>query len=65
MQWVLGHAQLSTTQLYLSPVPEEVIAAVLAHHARRAADPGRPAADGEGLAYRAESLNILFGEGTA
>ena len=65
VQWVLGHAQLTTTQLYLSPVPEEVIAAVLAHHARRAAGPERAAADGKGIAYRAESLNTLFGEGTA
>jgi hypothetical protein len=37
VQWVLGHAQLGTTSLYLNPVPEEVIAGVLAHHARRAA----------------------------
>jgi integrase len=61
VQWVLGHAQLSTTQLYLTPVPDEVIAGVLAHH-RRASDP-KPFAAGAGSAgdYRAESLNALFG----
>ncbi|MGH7745725.1 MAG: tyrosine-type recombinase/integrase, partial [Candidatus Dormibacteria bacterium] len=36
IQWILGHARLSTTQLYLTPVPEDVIAAVAAFHARRA-----------------------------
>ena len=35
VQWVLGHAHLSTTQLYLTPAPNEVIAEVLAHHRRR------------------------------
>ena len=33
VQWVLGHAQLSTTQLYLTAPTEDVIAAVLAYHA--------------------------------
>ena len=36
IQWVLGHARLSTTQLYLTPVPDDVIASVAAFHARRA-----------------------------
>ena len=35
VQWVLGHAHLSTTQLYLTAPDEDVIAAVVAHHARR------------------------------
>ena len=35
VQWVLGHAHLSTTQRYLNPVTEDVIAGVLAFHARR------------------------------
>ena len=64
VQWILGHAQLTTTQLYLNPVPEEVIASVLAHHARRAE--GRAAPVGTGaVAYRPETLNVLFGEGSA
>ena len=36
IQWILGHARLSTTQVYLTPVPGDVIAAVTAFHARRA-----------------------------
>jgi integrase len=59
VQWVLGHAHLSTTQRYLNPVTEDVIAAVLAFHARqRDGEPAATAAAG----YRAESLQILFGE---
>jgi len=61
---VLGHAQLSTTQIYTTPTSEDVIASVLAHHARRA--DGRAAAaeapkDAAALRYRAESLEVLFG----
>lgn len=62
VQWVLGHAQLSTTQLYLSAPAEDVIAAVLAHHDRRAQQqPGPPAGSGDGLRYRPETLSVLFG----
>jgi site-specific recombinase XerC len=68
VQWVLGHAHLSTTQVYLSAPVEDVIASVLAHHARQHRrgdrhDPG----DGKGapaappLRYRPESLDVLFG----
>ncbi|MFN2497141.1 MAG: tyrosine-type recombinase/integrase [Pseudonocardiaceae bacterium] len=58
VQWVMGHAHLSTTQRYLNPVTEEVIAGVLAFHARRReGEPAAPPAAG----YRAESLRILFG----
>jgi site-specific recombinase XerD len=59
VQWVLGHAQLSTTQRYLNPLTEEVIEGVLAFHARqRDRGPAAPPAAG----YRAQSLRILFGE---
>ena len=63
MQWVLGHAQLATTQLYLAAPGDEVIASVLAHHARMAAGMGRsPGAEPPpGLQYRPESLEVLFG----
>lgn len=63
VQWVLGHAQLSTTQLYLSPLPEDVIANVLAFHERRVGQPDRSAGAAEPASprYRPESLNILFG----
>lgn len=57
VQWVLGHAHLSTTQRYLNPVTEDVIAGVLAFHARqRDRGPATPAPG-----YRAESLQVLFG----
>jgi hypothetical protein len=59
VQWVLGHAHLSTTQRYLNPLTEEVIEGVLAFHARqRDRGPTAPPAAG----YRAHSLRILFGE---
>ena len=56
VQWVLGHAHLSTTQWYLNPLPDDVIASVLAFHQRR-----RPAAGGPAAGYRPESLATLFG----
>lgn len=59
VQWVLGHAHLSTTQRYLNPVTEDVIAGVLAFHdRRRGRDPAGPPVAG----YREQSLRILFGE---
>ena len=54
VQYVLGHAQLTTTQIYLTPRKEDVIERVLAHHAeqpRRAAEQHTPAA-GAGLSTR-------------
>ncbi len=58
VQWILGHAQLTTTQIYTSAPFEETIASVLAHHARRSASPSLPA--GGAPEYRAESLDVLF-----
>src|SRR6266496_6577860 len=45
VQLVLGHAQLTTTQIYLTPRKEDVIRRILAHHAeqtRQAAARARP-----------------------
>lgn len=58
VQWVLGHAHLSTTQRYLNPLTEDVIEGVLAFHDRRAEPDEAQAAPG----YRAESLRVLFGQ---
>jgi integrase len=61
VQLVLGHAQLSTTQIYLTPRKEEVIRRVLAHHGeqtRRAAERVRPV---PAPGYRPETLHALFG----
>jgi site-specific recombinase XerD len=61
VQLVLGHALLSTTQIYLTPRKEDVIRRVLAHHAqqtRQAVERARPA---PAPGYRPETLNVLFG----
>ena len=60
VQFVLGHAQLTTTQIYLTPRKEDVIRRVLAHHAqqtRQAAARARPA---PAPGYRPETLDVLF-----
>ena len=59
VQWVLGHASLTTTQIYTTPTPADVIDAVVAHHRRRA-EP-RPSAEPDPVGYRKESLDVLFG----
>jgi len=61
VQWVLGHAHLSTTQVYLTAPAEDTIAAILAHHARRAEPSPSPAADPDRVRYRQQSLDVLFG----
>ncbi len=62
VQWVLGHAHLSTTQRYLNPLTTDVIASVLAFHDRRRQTPG--GADAPSAGYRPQSLAVLFGEET-
>jgi site-specific recombinase XerD len=61
VQLVLGHAQLTTTQIYLTPRKEDVIRRLLAHHGeqsrRAAARVAPPPAPG----YRPEALEVLFG----
>jgi site-specific recombinase XerD len=42
VQWVLGHAHLSTTQIYVTPAPEDVVESVLAHHRRQAESAAAP-----------------------
>jgi len=59
VQYVLGHAQLTTTQIYLTPRKEDVIERVLAHHVertRKAAQQATPPTAG----YRPETLDVLF-----
>lgn len=61
VQLVLGHAQLSTTQIYLTPRKEDVIRRLLTHHAeqtKRAAERVVPA---PAPGYRPEALDVLFG----
>jgi integrase len=64
VQFVLGHARLSTTQIYLTPRKDDVIRRVLAHHAGQV----RQAAGRQGPVpapgYRPETLDVLFGRDT-
>jgi integrase len=65
VQVVLGHALLTTTQLYLTPRKEDVIRRLLAHHAEvtsKAAQRVEPVA---APGYRPETLGILFGKSTS
>jgi site-specific recombinase XerC len=61
VQLVLGHAQLATTQIYLTPRAEDVIRRVLAHHAGRARAGSDLPVPAPG--YRPETLDVLFGTG--
>jgi site-specific recombinase XerD len=58
VQWVMGHARISTTQRYLTARPEEVIARAQAHFARRN-EPAPPPPPAPG--YRPEVLEALLG----
>jgi integrase len=65
VQLVLGHALLTTTQLYLTPRKEDVIRRILAHHdeqVRQALQRARPP---PAPGYRPESLDVLFGNQTS
>jgi integrase len=59
VQWVLGHAHITTTEIYTAPTVDEVVPQVLAHHARQAARAALPPAPAPG--YRPEVLQTLFG----
>jgi site-specific recombinase XerD len=59
VQWVMGHAHLTTTELYLTPGKDEVIAGVLAHHARQSRQRDVPPPPAPG--YDPQSLAVLFG----
>ena len=58
VQWVLGHAHLTTTEIYLQPREDEVVGRVLEHHRRRAEAPPPPPSG----SYRPEVLRTLLGE---
>ncbi len=61
IQWVLGHAHLTTTQVYLEPHGDEVVSRVLEHYERRdrrtEEHPTPPIGS-----YSPETLRVLLGE---
>jgi site-specific recombinase XerD len=61
VQFVMGHARLTTTQIYLTPRPEDVIRRVLAHHAGQARAAGGRQAELPAPGYRPATLDVLFG----
>ena len=61
VQLVLGHAQLTTTQIYLTPRKEDVIRRLLAHHAEQTRRAAERVAPPPAPGYRPEALEILFG----
>ena len=65
VQFVLGHALLTTTQLYLTPRKEEVIRRVLAHHGEQVRQAQRRARPAPAPGYRPETLDVLFGRQTS
>jgi site-specific recombinase XerD len=60
VQWVLGHAHLSTTQIYITATAEDVVESVLAHHRRQAAGQASRVEEPP-TRYRARTLDVLFG----
>ncbi|MBJ8343022.1 site-specific integrase [Antrihabitans sp. YC3-6] len=61
VQLVMGHAHLSTTEIYLTPNKDEVIAEVLAHHARTAEQRYNPVPPPPAPGYDPQALSVLFG----
>lgn len=64
VQWVLGHAQVTTTQIYLEPSEEDVVRRVREHH-RKLAEPPPVAPLPPSAGYRPEVLDALLGVGHA
>jgi site-specific recombinase XerD len=64
VQAVLGHARLTTTQIYLTPRTEDVIRRVLAHHGEQSRQARQRAQPAPAPGYRPETLAVLFGTGT-
>ena len=65
VQFVLGHALLTTTQIYLTPRKQDVIRRVLDHHAQQTRKVTERTAPPPAPGYRPETLNVLFGTGPA
>ena len=62
VQYVLGHAKLATTQIYLTPRKEDVIRRVLAHHAGQVRQAAARRAAVPAPGYQPGTLAVLFGQ---
>jgi site-specific recombinase XerD len=65
VQAVLGHAQLTTTQIYTVPRTEDVIRRVLVHHGEQVRQAERRATPPPAAGYRPETLGVLSGTGAS
>jgi integrase len=65
VQLVLGHSQLTTTQIYLTPRREDVIRRVLAHHAEQTRQAEQRVRPVPAPGYRPQTLDVLFGNGAS
>jgi len=63
VQYVLGHAQLTTTQIYTTPRAEDVIRRLLAHHAGQERQAAARQAPVPAAGYLPATLEVLFGAG--
>ncbi|WP_238592765.1 tyrosine-type recombinase/integrase [Rhodococcus sp. YH3-3] len=61
VQFVLGHTQLTSTQIYLTPRKEDVIRRILLHHAEQTRRSIERKAPSLAPGYKPESLDVLFG----
>lgn len=61
VQFVMGHAHLTTTQLYLNPRQEDVIRRILAHHEQQTRKAAQRTPPSPAPGYRPETLAVLFG----
>ncbi|HUG86071.1 MAG TPA: tyrosine-type recombinase/integrase [Euzebya sp.] len=62
VQFVLGHALLTTTQIYLTPRKQDVVRRVLAHHAEQTRRSTQRAAAPPAPGYRPDTMAVLFGD---
>jgi integrase/recombinase XerD len=65
VQVLLGHANLTTTQIYLEDDDLTVIKRVQQHHAEREEREAKQAKPAPGPEYAADDLSVLFGTGAA